>query len=317
MVDLLIAARAVHLASSAIVAGTALFQFAVAEPAFRMALADPQTSIAFRRKLRAIVLLGLVVAVFSGALWLVALAMTIRGQDPAAVLSSGTVWLLLTRTQFGHAWIARSVMAAVVLGTLGLRGWSEAAIRRREGLSAISAAALMGSLAWAGHAAATPGVVGEIHLATDVLHLVAAGAWLGGLLPLWMLFRLALRRLDPSLDLTLQVATHRFSTLGLTAVGTLLATGLVNTWALVGGLPALVGTDYGRLLLAKVVLFVAMVAIAVVNRTRLTPLLPSTATVGQLSRNTLVEIGLGLVIIAVVSVVGVLPPAAHMAAHMQ
>jgi copper resistance protein D len=40
---------------------------------------------------------------------------------------------------------------------------------------------------------------------------------------------------------------------------------------LVGSIPALVGTDYGRLLAAKVALFFAMVAVAAINRFRLTP----------------------------------------------
>ena len=66
------------------------------------------------------------------------------------------------------------------------------------------------------------------------------------------------------------MATRRFSTLGLLSVGTLLATGLVNTWMLAGSLAALLETDYGRLLLPKIALFVAMVAIASINRLRLT-----------------------------------------------
>ena len=55
------------------------------------------------------------------------------------------------------------------------------------------------------------------------------------------------------------------------SVGALIATGIVNGWILAGSAPALVGTDYGRLLLAKVALFLAMVAVAAINRLRLTP----------------------------------------------
>jgi len=176
---------------------------------------------------------------------------------------------------------------------------------------------LMGSLAWSGHAAGSPGAIGDIHLIADVLHLVAAGAWLGGLLPLSLLFVLAIRQTDPSLASTLQVATRRFSTLGLLSVGTLLATGLVNTWMLAGSLPGLLETDYGRLLLLKIALFVAMVAIAGINRLRLTPPgLPNTQAVHRLNRNTRIELALGLAIITIVSVLGVLPPAGHMGMQM-
>src|SRR5262249_56858630 len=78
------------------------------------------------------------------------------------------------------------------------------------------------------------------------------------------------RREEISLALA-RDATLRFSTLGLISVGLLIATGIVNGWILAGSVPALIGTGYGRLLLAKVALFFAMVAVAAVNRLRLTP----------------------------------------------
>jgi copper resistance protein D len=315
MVDWLVAVRGVHFASTASVTGVALFQYLIAEPAFRKGGADPATVHAYRNKLNATLLIALALAVLSGAAWFVALATTVGGQDLLAVTSNGIAWLLLTRTQFGHVWLARLVLAALLLGVSRLQRRSVAGMRW-EGPSAILAACLMGSLAGSGHAAATPGLGGDIHLVADTLHLVAAGAWLGGLLPLWWLFTLAIRQTDRSLVSAVQIATHRFSTLGLLTVGTLLATGLVNTWMLVGSPAALLETDYGQLLLLKIALFSAMVAVAGINRFRLTPRLPGKDPLRRLSRNVLVEIGLGLTIIAVVSLLGVLPPALHAAMPM-
>lgn len=309
MIDLLVAARGVHFASTATVMGVALFQYFTAGPAFRTGGAALATVQAYRESLRAILWIALAFAVLSGAAWLVALATTIRGQDLPAVISNGTVWLLLTKTQFGHVWLVRLVLAAVLLGVWLLQEQS-------VGLSALLAACLMGSLAGSGHAAAAPGVEGDLHLFADILHLLASGAWLGGLLPLWLLFRLMMRQPDQSLALAGQIATHRFSTVGLLSVGTLLATGLVNTWMLVGSPAALLGTDYGRLLLLKIALFIAMVAVASVNRLRLTPRLPGKVPVRRLGRNVLVEIGLGLAIIAIVSLLGTLPPALYAGMHM-
>jgi putative copper resistance protein D len=60
---------------------------------------------------------------------------------------------------------------------------------------------------------------------------------------------------------------------------------------------------------------VAMVATASVNRFRLMPRLPGKASLRRLAGNVLAEIGLGLVIIAVVGVLGTLPPALHAAMH--
>ena len=131
------------------------------------------------------------------------------------------------------------------------------------------AAAFAGALAWSGHAAGGLGREAIVHPAADVLHLIAAAAWVGALLPLIVLFAAADAD-DASLAMA-RAATTRFSTLGIISVGTLLVTGIVNTYYLTGGVPALLHTDYGRLLLIKIALFLAMVAIAAVNRFRLTP----------------------------------------------
>jgi copper resistance protein D len=317
MIALLVAARAVHFAAMAMVMGAALFQYLVAEPAFRTAAIGGSSSArAYRATLAGILGIGFALAVLSGAAWLLALAAKIGGEGLAPTAFGEVAWVLLTETQFGHLWIARALLAALLFCALWLSKPSDAGTRLGQGLTTVAAMCLMGSLAWSGHATGSPGVIGDIHLIADMLHLVAAAAWLGGLLPLLLLFVLAIRQTDPSLASTLQVATRRFSTLGLLSVGALLATGLVNTWMLAGSLPALLETDYGRLLLLKIGLFVAMVAIASINRLRLTPRLPNTEAVHRLDRNTRVELALGLVIIAIVSVLGVLPPAAHMGMQM-
>ncbi len=62
-----------------------------------------------------------------------------------------------------------------------------------RGAATAVALSLMGSLAWSGHAAGSPAPAGDIHRTADVLHLVAAGVWIGGLLALSLLFVLAMR----------------------------------------------------------------------------------------------------------------------------
>jgi putative copper resistance protein D len=44
-----------------------------------------------------------------------------------------------------------------------------------------------------------------------------------------------------------------------------------NTWFLAGSVPALIGTEYGRLLLSKVAIFLTMVVFGAVNLLRMTP----------------------------------------------
>jgi uncharacterized membrane protein len=152
-----------------------------------------------------------------------------------------------------------------------------------------------------------------------VLHLIAAAAWVGALLPLIVFFAAASAD-DTSLAMA-RTATARFSILGIASVGTLLVTGIVNTFYLAGSVPALLHTDYGRLLLIKIALFLAMVAIAAVNRFRLTPQLLQQASIAasrnalrRLRRNAVIEALAGATVIAIVAALGTMPPAIH-AAH--
>jgi len=179
------------------------------------------------------------------------------------------------------------------------------------------AVAFAGTLAWSGHAAGGLGSEAALHPAADVLHLIAAAAWVGALLPLIVVFAAAD---DASLAMA-RTATVRFSILGIVSVGTLLVTGVVNTFYLAGSVAALRGTDYGRLLLIKIALFLAMVAIATVNRFRLTPQLLQQASIAasrealrRLRRNATIEVLAGAIVIAIVAALGTMVPAIH-AAH--
>ena len=145
-------------------------------------------------------------------------------------------------------------------------------------------------------------------------HLVAAGVWVGSLLPLALLFAAARRATNAAVASMARDATRRFSVLGMIAVGTLLVTGVINTCVLVGSIPALIGTDYGCLLVAKMCLFIAMVCIAAFNRMQLAPRLSSATGADaqrQLQRNSLIEASMGVLILFIVGALGTLPPALH------
>ena len=315
MSDLLIAVRATHFASSIALAGTLVFDACVAGPALRHARALRSFD-AWRRWWILVAWVSLGAAVLSGVAWLLITAADIGGQTLVDVFSSDIVWRVLAHTRFGADWSARLAMALLLAGGL------VAIARRRERSSdylpvllALLASLFLGSLAWSGHASGTPGLAGSAHVAVDLVHLVAAGAWLGGLLPLALLYAAARRATEPADASVTRAATHRFSTLGVIAVGTLLATGLVNTFLLAGSVQALIATDYGRLLLLKMALFVAMVCIAVFNRLHLTPRLSierdAAAARRQLQRNCLVELAIGLAILVIVGALGTLPPGLH------
>jgi putative copper resistance protein D len=115
-----------------------------------------------------------------------------------------------------------------------------------------------------------------------------------------------------------QDAAQRFSAMGIICVGILVLSGIVNAWILVGSFRGLFVTEYGLLLILKLVIFAFMLALAAVNRVWLTPRLAlSSGNTGaafrQLKRNSTIEIVLVLAIFAIVGLLGVLHPAIHLA----
>ena len=321
MYDPIYYARAIHFAATILATGIVFFAVFVAGPALRDSAIDPRLAEKLRSRLAVIGGTALVFCVISGAGWLVLTAASMSGQPVAEVFSQDVLGIVLLRTDFGNDWIVRSALAcalaALLAPVLSARGGKWAALRIA---AVIVAAALVGSLAWAGHGIGDTGIAGLIHPAADVLHLVAAAAWVGGLVPLGLLLTMA-RTDEPALAAA-RAATLRFSTLGIVAVATLLCTGTVNTWYLVGSIAALTESQYGHLLLIKLALFAAMVAIAAINWSRLTPKLvqdadPAAAQQArrQLRRNAALEESHGAAVIAVVAVLGTLAPASH--AHHQ
>jgi putative copper resistance protein D len=231
--------------------------------------------------------------------WLALEAAMMSGESIGAALFDGTLGTVLRETRFGTLWKVRMLL---LLG-IALALWGRRRVTR--GAAAIAAGAVLILTAATGHAGAENGPAGDIHLAADMVHLLAAGTWLGGLVP----FARAMAK--PISFAQADAEARRFSRLGLVCVGAILVTGSVNAWFLVGTVPALTGTIYGRLLLIKIALFLAMVAIAAINRYRLTPPIrdAGAATLPALRRNSAIEAGLGLAILLIVAVLGTLPPA--------
>jgi putative copper resistance protein D len=317
---LLIAARILHFAAVISLTGVFAFERLVLGPAFRQARVVAQSALGLRRRLGWLAWASLALGLVSGAAWLAPVAANMSGKPLGVALWRDVVPVVLTRTQFGEDWLLRLAFAALVGACLlMLQGM-------RRGVGAIGWAALLlaalmlASLAWAGHGAATPGPPGDLHLAADILHLLAAGLWLGTLIPFALLLAEARRIGDPSWAVIARAATRRFSVLAAASVVVLFSGGLVNTWFLAGAVPTLIGTEYGRLLLVKIAFFLAMVVIAAVNLLRLTPRLGDLsgqrtgrvwATVAQLRWNAVFEASCGLAVLAIVGVLGTLPPGLH------
>jgi copper resistance protein D len=323
LIDPLIVVRDFHLMSTIIVAGVIFFDLFVVAPLRRTGSPSLKTRAAFQGARGTILWVGLALSIASALAWLCLVSMRIGHKDFADVLTDGTAWLVLTQTQFGLAWQMRLLLGVGLAACLLVQ--RESSDRLASGLTILAsflAAAYLGFLALAGHGAEGLGIEHKIHLAADFLHLIAAGLWLGALVPLVLLLACLCRFREDGWASAAARAGSRFSTLGILAVGILLVSGIINAALLLGGMHSLIDTAYGRLLLLKVVVFAAMVCLAGMNRQYLLPHLSSGSGADSASDavrtfigSALAEIALGLAIVCIVGVLGIMPPANDMAAH--
>lgn len=307
----LVVIRAVHFAATAVVAGSLIFRAVVAEPALRSR--QVATTVVVRSQILRIASTGLVIAAVTGVIWLQLQAASMSGLPFGEAMTSDVLSTVLNETQFGLASKIR-FMLAIILGAC--LAYDRLAPARWLALG--SALGFIAAIAWTGHAGSTLGELGNLHLTADALHLFAAAAWIGGLVSLALLLAAARRNQAFAWASLAGDAAQRFSTLGIISVGTLLVTGIVSAWILVGSFHALLVTEYGQLLMLKIVVFAIMLVFAAVNRFRLTPQLAFTPeneaqlkALRRLTRNSVIEIALGLAIFAIVGALGTLHPAIH------
>jgi putative copper resistance protein D len=232
------------------------------------------------------------VALLSLIFWLGCSTAQMAGNAGAAV-DPEVLKLALTQTLFGQVFLAR--VALVVLLCAGIF------LRWREEMVAFLAGAALVLISVTSHAAeASPAHFTAIGIASDGLHLLTGGYWIGGLILLAALFA---RGIAIS---ALAGATAIFAEWGMVAVAVLVLTGMLNAAnVLLGG----EGQDaplYLMVLGAKLALVLAMVTLAVINHIRLLPKLEQNS--ARLFRHIKWEIGLGLAVVMLAALLGLLPP---------
>jgi putative copper resistance protein D len=260
---------------------------------------------------RPLVVAAAIVLLFATVLGLLAQTAIMAGSVAAALMPE-SLKAVVTEMELGRASVVRAAAAGgaalvLLLPIASMPRWSMVA-----GLGAMAT----GSFAWMGHGAATEGIGGLVHLLSDIVHSWAAAAWIGALCA----FVFLLARPERSAE-ALRVthrALRRFSGVGTGLVGVLLGTGLLNSWFLVGpeNVERLLTTGYGLLLSLKLALFAGMLALASVNRFRLTPWLEGTlgrpasgsTAIRALRRSVMLETMLGLAVLGAVAWYGTLPP---------
>jgi putative copper resistance protein D len=260
------------------------------------ALYSADALLRFRPLLRGMALIAALLSVAG----LVLMTRAMSGETAFAALWPHLQMMLL-ETDVGLAWAVRMIALIVVL------------IRPRAWPASIAGAVALASLAWSGHGAMDEGTLRFWHFLSDILHLLAAGAWLGAMLALVLMAR---GLVDEARIRSLAFAVRRFEWVGAAIVLTLSITGVVNYLFIVGPRldEVLLGT-YGMLLTIKVLLFAGMLVLAALNRFHLGPALQQALRDGQqvvaanaLRRSVVVELAIALLIVALVAWLGTLSP---------
>jgi putative copper resistance protein D len=279
------AVRALHLASLMILFGSALLLA-------RLGAVVPELAIE-SRGLRQARLAAMVLALVSAPLWLALAAAQMTGAR-SAMTDPATLELILRQTLFGQ------MLAARILLLLGL---AAALVVRREAAAMLLSALALASISATSHAAAaSPSGFAPLGIAGDALHLICAGLWLGGLA---VLAAIVTQRPEAT---RLRQAVSLFADWGMIAVALLALTGLLNTATIILGGEGQAARLYLGVLGAKLVLVLAMVALALVNHFRLLPRLGEPAARATLKGNIAWELGLGVAAVAAAGLLGLLPP---------
>ena len=163
----------------------------------------------------------LAIATFITAMFWLAVVIANMAGSASAVIDPDAVRSVLLDTSFGKVWAVRLLLAALLVG---LTGFSYVSSQRHVPavLVTVLSSVLLATLAGTGHTMHSEGMERVLHIAADGAHLLAAGAWFGGL------FALAFVLKDQGPEST--VVLQRFSGMGYVAVAMLGLAALNRFW---------------------------------------------------------------------------------------
>lgn len=171
------------------------------------------------------------------------------------------VWSAVLQTGIGRVWQWQCALALLGCFMLLFKG------RRRQQLVLICAVFQLAGLAFVGHAAILDGWSGVLQRSNQIVHLLAAAFWAGGLWPVVLLMREAR---DATWRYDAIKTMMRYSRYGHLAVALTMISGTIAALLLLGW-PLVSFRLYSQLLLLKTLLVAAMIGIALVNRYWLVP----------------------------------------------
>ena len=250
--------------------------------------------------------LGLATAIVLGAATLARLlaqSYAMHGSDDA--VAGSLVIPMLSRTVWGWGWLLQITGAVIAIA-----GFWLARKGRRVGwmLALVGAVVLAFTPALSGHASSAPRLTGLAILA-DALHVIGAGGWLGSLLAVLIAgIPAALALEGPKRGAAVADVVNAFSPTALVFAGFAATTGVFAAWLHVGAWAALWQSEYGRVLLVKLLVLSAVAGTGAFNWRRVRPALGDDLGTTRIRRSATVEVAVAAVVLLVTAVLVATPP---------
>jgi putative copper resistance protein D len=212
---------------------------------------------------------------------------------------------LLKSTYWGWGWLVGACAAVVIAVALVAGRGSRASWRG----TAVGTMMLALSFSLTGHAISQP-TNAALFVLLDMVHVMAAGGWLGTLL---VVSTIGLRTVAmlPSERRGHAAAEliNAFSTFALLCVSTLFVTGTITAWSHLPTVSALWKTEYGSALYRKLIFIGLTGLVGAYNWRVVKPKLTSPGTIAVLRKSAAVEITIGVIVVILTAIlVATSPP---------
>jgi len=237
----------------------------------------------FAGRMRYLLIVAVAVGLVASVLGVLLQGASAAGVSLWASLKSAVLQSTL-ESRFGEVWGARAI-DWVALGALL---WIAGVLQRRIAAGREAGSTTLGVPRWlaglialgATYLAVTPALGGHasiqsptgVFFPADVLHVLAASVWVGGIACLLLALPAATRQLErPQRSRLLLATLIRFSPVALVSVIVIAATGVIQAYIDVRSLHALFHSAYGTLIIAKTVLLLVLIGVGWINRERVIP----------------------------------------------
>lgn len=230
---------------------------------------------------------------------LLAQTFSVFGIDDGVTLEF--VSIVANQTRWGEGWRGQAVAALLLLGALVLDRYAKSVVRPAAVVAVVGAGL---ALPLTGHAAAHAPVA--VSVAVQAAHVWGAGLWLGTLFVV-IVAGIPSLGTETAGEGSAASMVDAFSPMAMMGVATIAASGALSAVFYLETPNQLWSSTYGRTLLLKIGLFLAVGACGAYNWRRVRPALRSTGAAGVLIRWARVELVLALVVVIVTSVLVALP----------